>query len=486
MKTGFSIQQTPRLQYLTSAQMEDLHLSTLEVLAKTGVKFMHPKALEILRDAGAIVEGELVKFPEWMVKNALATVPSRIVMANRDGERCMFLEGRRSYFGTGSCCPYTLDPFTNERRLAVKKDVENMARLCDYLPNIDFVMSTNLVRDKYPEVGYIHEFDAMARNTKKPIIMSLQSGQNTRDIIEMAEIIMGGAEELRAKPLLAVYSESTSPLRHAADALEKTMVCAEKWVPIIHTVGELMGATAPATIAGALIQANAEVLSVLVLHQLVQPGAPFFYGGTITAIDMKTMVHPYAAPEWYVCSAALVEMGADYYKMPIFNSGGCSDAKSFDEQASSEATYTLLLEVLAGGNLIHDIGFIDCGLTSSLPMVVFSNEIIGLIGHLTQGIPWGEDDKALEAIDRVGPGGHYLDDAHTMRHFREFYSPTLCTRLPYGKWLSDDGKTCGEKVEEQTRWILENHKPEPLKPEICAKLDALIARFSKEAEEAAK
>lgn len=482
MKTGFSIQQTPRLTYLSREQLAEIHLATLEVLAKTGVRFMHPQAIEILRSGGAIIEDDLVKFPEWMVKRALSTVPSRIVMANRDGERCMFLEGRRSYYGTGSCCPYTIDPYTGERRLAVKQDVANMAKLCDYLPNLDFVMSLNLVRDKYPEIGYIHEFDAMARHTKKPIIVSLQNGQNTRDIIEMAETIMGGPAELRAKPLLAVYSESTSPLRHAKDALEKTMVCAEKWVPVIHTIGELMGATAPATMAGAIIQANAEILSVLVLHQLVQPGAPFFHGGTITPIDMKTMVHPYSAPEWFICAAALVELGADYYNMPVFNTGGCSDAKLFDEQAAAESTYTLLLETLAGGNLIHDIGFIDCGLTSSLPLITFSNEIIGLVRHLAAGIPWDDDQLALAAIHRVGPGGHYLDDPHTMQHFRHFYAPELCTRLPYAKWVKEDGKTLGEKVEEKTRWILDNHEPEPLEPAITAQLDNLIERFTHEAE----
>jgi trimethylamine--corrinoid protein Co-methyltransferase len=109
----------------------------------------------------------------------------------------MFLEGRRSYFGTGSCCPYTIDPYTGRRRLGNKNDVANMAKICDYLPNIDFTMSTNLVQHKYPEIGYIHEFDAMVRNSIKPIIMSLQDGQNTRDIIEMAETVVGGPEELR-------------------------------------------------------------------------------------------------------------------------------------------------------------------------------------------------------------------------------------------------------------------------------------------------
>jgi trimethylamine--corrinoid protein Co-methyltransferase len=122
--------------------MDEIHYAGLEILERTGVQVYHEESLDLLKSAGAIVEGTLVRIPEFLVKKALVTVPSRVILANREGKRCMFLEGRRSYFGTGSCCPYTIDPYTGERRLATKNDVANMAKICDYLPNIDFLMST--------------------------------------------------------------------------------------------------------------------------------------------------------------------------------------------------------------------------------------------------------------------------------------------------------------------------------------------------------
>ncbi|ATW27027.1 trimethylamine methyltransferase family protein [Candidatus Formimonas warabiya] len=481
MRSNVMIQQAPVLKYLSQDQMEDIHLCGLEILEHTGVQVYHQEALSLLKSAGACVEGTLVRIHEGLVKQALSTVPSRIALANRDGERCIFLEARRSYFGTGSCCPYTIDPFTGARRLGNKNDVANMAKVCDYLPNLDFVMSTNLVQDKYPEIGYIHEFDAMVRNTRKPIIMSLQDAQNCRDIIEMAEAVMGGPEELRKKPLLAVYSETTSPLRHAEDALGKVLVCAEKWVPIIHTVGQLSGATSPVTMAGALAQANAELLSVLVIHQLKQPGAPFLYGGTITPIDMRTMAHPYGAPEFHVFSAALTELGVDYYKIPVFSTGGCSDAKTFDEQAAAEATYSLLLSALAGGNLIHDIGFIDSGLTSSLAEIVFSNEIIELIKHVVRGLAWGQDELALDVIHRVGPGGHFLAEEHTLKYFRGIYAPQLLTRQSFDTWKNEGGKTLGNKVEDKVRQILQEYAPKQVAPDVDGKLKDLYQRYVAEA-----
>jgi trimethylamine--corrinoid protein Co-methyltransferase len=473
MRSNVTVQEKPVLKYLSDDQIEELHLSALEILERTGVEIFHEESLELLKKGGARIEGNLVKIPEGMVKKALTTVPSRIVMANRDGERCMFLESHKSYFGTGSGCPNTIDPYTKERKRADKEDIAKIAQICDYLPNIDFLMSMGLAKHEYPEIGYIYEFDAMVRNTKKPIIMSTQDKQNVLDIIEMAEAVMGGPEELRNKPLLAVYSEATSPLRHAEDALGKVMACAEKWVPIIHTVGMMAGATAPITLAGALAQANAELLSVLVIHQLKQPGAPFLYGGTITAIDMKTMAHPYGAPEFHILSAALTEMGK-YYKIPVFSTGGCTDAKTFDEQASAEGVYSLMLEALSGGNLIHDIGYSDSGLTSSPHQIVFCNEMIEMIKHIVQGIPMGEGELALDVVNKVGPGGHYLGEQHTLDNFRNIYSPELCTRESYANWEKNGKKTLGEKVDEKVIWILKNHEAEKLSDDVSDRLNELI------------
>ena len=476
MKSNVSIQLTPSLCFLSHNQREDIHFGALELLENTGVQILHSEAISILREAGAIIDEKLVRIPEALLKRALSTTPSRVVMANRHGERKMFLEGKRSYFGTGSCCPYTIDPFSGQRRLAEKTDVANMAKLCDYLHNIDFVMSMNLVRHPSPEMGYIHEFDTMLRNTTKPIIVSAQNGDNVYNIIKMAQVTMGGSEDLRKKPMLAVYSESTSPLRHAEDAVSKLLICAEHRIPLIHTVGIMAGATAPITLAGAIVQANAELLSGLVIHQLKQPGAPFIYGGTITAIDMKTMAHPYGAPEFHVASAALTEMG-EYYSLPVFSTGGCSDAKSFDEQAAAEAAYSLLLASLSGGNLIHDIGYIDSGLTSSLSQIVFSDEMIELIKHVTSGISFKEDDLALNIIHDVGPGGHFLAEKHTLDHFRKIYSPKLFTRHSYANWETSGKKSLSNIVNDEVVRILDNHIPDPIDKEIIAELDKLIVSF---------
>jgi trimethylamine---corrinoid protein Co-methyltransferase len=479
MKSNICYRKSPLLNFITQDQRDEIHYGALELLENSGVLIYHKDALKILYDAGAMIEDNLVRIPEYLVKTALQSVPSRIVMSNRKGERCMFLESTRSYFGTGSGCPYTIDAETGIRRATERKDIENASKLCDYLPNIDFVMSLGLIRHKYPEIGYILEFDAMVRSTEKPIVMSAYDGQNVMNIIEMARTVMGGADNLRKNMILAIYSESTPPLRHSEDALDKLLICAEHLVPVIHTIGIMSGASGPMTMAGSLIQGNAELLSALVIHQLKSPGAPFFYGGTITPFDMRTMVHPYGAPEFHMLSSALAEMGA-YYKLPVFSTGGCSDAKSFDQQASAEAIYSLLLAALSGGNLVHDIGYIDSGLTSSLSQIMFSSEAIGLIKHIVEGIPFDAEAKALDTIRSVGPGGQYMGEEHTLNNFRKIFSPFYMTRETYDSWAIKGEKMLGQIIDDEVRKVLAEHVPVPLPLEIEKELDQMIKRFTTE------
>jgi trimethylamine--corrinoid protein Co-methyltransferase len=480
-RSNIALQKTPVFRVLSDSQIEELHFYALEILERVGIEVIHEEALSLLQAAGARIENSLVRISEDMVQKALVTVPSRIVLANRDGQRCMFLEGHRSYFGPGSGCPFVIDPFTGDKRDTTRQDVANTAKLVDFLPNFNFVMDMGLIRHECPQMGYIFSFYEMVTNNRKPIVASCGDGKNCLNIIKMAEAVMGGAQELRKKPLLAIYSETTSPLRHAQDALGKVLICAENWVPIIHTVGTMAGATSPATLAGSLAQANAELLSGLVIHQLKQPGAPFFYGGTMTALDMKTGHHPHAAPEFHLMLSALTQMG-QHYKIPVWSAAGCTDAKIFDEQAAGEATYSILISALAGGNLIHDVGYLEGAMISSPYLMVYCDEMIELIKHIVCGIRFDDDELALDIIDKVGPGGNFLAEEHTALHFRRFFNPKIMTRENYHSWKQQGAQTCDQKVAEKTQWILQNHEVEPLNAAKLAELDRLVAGYLKEAD----
>ena len=477
IKSNFAAHVTPHFRVLSDDQIYEIHLATLEVLERTGVQIPEEEAVDLLSGAGARVsDGGQVRIPSYLVEDALRSAPERITLANRDGERRVFLEGNKVYFGTGSDCPYLLDSYTGERRPFQKEDVEKAARLCDHLPNIDFIMSLGLVSDAPTATSDRHQFEAMLVNTKKPIVFTAHDVKGMSDIIEMAAIAMGGREELRRSPCIVLYAEPISPLRHFGAAVRKLLLAAEEEIPAIYTPCPMCGATAPSTLAGTLVTANAECLSGLVISQLKRKGAPFITGGFISIMDMREAILSYGAPELSLLSAALTEI-AHFYRLPMFGTAGCSDAKVLDEQAAVESAISCLMSALSGAHLVHDVGFLEYALTGSYEMVVLTDEIIGMVKRIMGGIDVSRETLAVDVIDRVGPGGNFLVEAHTLKHFRqEQWFPDLVDRRTYENWTKAGAKTMGQRAKEKVKKILDEHRPEPLPPDRRRAIAEIVAR----------
>lgn len=463
----------PRLNILSQDKLELLHLSTLEVLRRTGVVVKEPKAIEIFKKAGCFIENERVRIPEHLVEWALRHTPPRVCLCDRNGDPAMFLEENFVYFGTGSDTPNVIDPYTGERRLVILKDIENVAKSIDYLSDMSFVMCSGIASDVNPDISDIYHFEAMVNNTEKPIVFTAWNLENLKAIVEMAEIVAGGEEKLRNSPFLALYTEPISPLQLAEESTQKLMFMAEKSLPVVFTVGTITGGTGPMTMAGGIIQANAEMLAGYVLANLIHEGMPFIYGGGVLPMDMSTSLMSYASPEFMLATSAITDL-ARYYRLPMFSFAGCSDANSFDQQASLEGSIWILLSSLSGGNLVHDVGYINNGLTMSFEQLVASHEVIGMVRRITQGFEINEETMALDLIHEVGPGGEFLTSEHTLKHFKENWFPELISRSPYEKWVNEGQKDLGQRANEKVKFILENHKPRPLAEDIKEELHKII------------
>ena len=220
---------------------------------------------EKLADVGCWVDRELVRIPSHLIDWAVQVAPKSIRLVNRDGTSDIHLEGRKSYFGTGSDTPFVLDAYSGEKRKAVLKDVINVSVLIDALEDIDFIMCMGIASDIPEQLSDLYHFWAMARYTTKPIIYTAWNAVNLKDIIDMAETLAGGAEELERNPFCALYSEPIAPLTHATESLEKLLTICSKGLPVVYTPGLVTGATSPITRAGAIVQANAELLSGLLI-----------------------------------------------------------------------------------------------------------------------------------------------------------------------------------------------------------------------------
>ncbi len=389
------------------------------------------------------------------------------------GRRVMPLERNNVFFGPGSDCLNILDHRTGKRRRGTLRDVEEGTRLCDALPNIDFLMSICIASDLEQETADLYQMRAMLMNSTKPILFVTTEFEGCVNVVAMAEAVAGGEEELRRNPLAACYINVTTPLRHNAEALQKLLFLAGKGLPTTYTPMVLRGASGPVTQAGAIALANAGELAGLVLAQLKREGTPLILtGGVNDMLDMRSMGDIYAAPENRVM---LVEL-AHYYGLPIFGLAGASDAKVPDEQAAAEAAFSLLLESMAGAQLVHDVGYLDSGLCNSFEQIVICDELINYVKRFMQGLEVSEETLALDVIDEIGPHGDFLGTKHTVRHYKEDWYPRLFDRQNHDGWAAAGGKTLRERARERVEEILADHQPEPLPAGVQRKIDEIAAQ----------
>jgi len=478
MDDKFLTSKRPYLRVLSESQLEDIHFASIHVLERTGMVFNSPEAVDLLLAAGCRkVKGNRICIPSHLIDESLRSAPKQIRISDRDGKPAMLLAKRNVYYGTGSDLPSVIDPYSGQKRTALAKDVANFAKLCDYTPNIDFVMSMALASDRPVETTDLYAFAGMVTNTTHPILFIAANRETLEDIYKMCVAIRGSEEAFEKEPFIIHYAEPSSPLQHSKDALEKLLFCAEHGIPFTYPSGTSLGATAPVTIAGAMVMSNAEFLGGLVLSQLTRKGAPIIYGGGNSAMDMRTATYLYAAPETWLNGMAMKELSA-YYGLPCFGEGGCADAKIFDQQAASEGASTLLLTGMIGTNLIHDVGYIESGMTGSYEMVLFSDTVIGQVKRFLKGIEVSDETLAVDVLNKVGPGGNFLTDRHTLKHFKtSIWDVNYFDRQNYSQWLKQGGKTLGQVLNEKVRWILENHNAKPLDRAVEEEIQTIIQRL---------
>ncbi|MGA9532715.1 MAG: trimethylamine methyltransferase family protein [Anaerolineales bacterium] len=469
------IHKTPTLQVLTRSQCQQLHMATLELLRRTGVEVLSDEVRSLMEGAGCWLDGDRVRIPPDLIEWALRVAPKRVVLTHRTSDARMELEGAKSYYGTGSDTVFVVDAKTGERRRAVLKDVANVARLVDGLPNVDFLMCMGIASDVTESISDVHHFNTMLRNTGKPIVYTAWDRANLADILDMAEAVAGGPEELRRSPFCALYSEPISPLTHAEESCDKLLEVCGRGLPVVYTPGMQIGGTAPVTIAGALVQANAEQLSGLLICQLIRQGAPMIGGGGILFMDMTRGLISYAAPEFMLAMAAYSDL-CHFYQLPIFSFAGCSDAKRFDQQAAAEGSLWMLVSALSGGNLIHDLGYLEGGLTASYDLIVAMDEVAGLVKRFMRGVPVDDETMALDVIEEVGPGGHFIGSEHTYRHFRENWVPGIFDRSSYSDWSGEGGPSLGDRTHQRVLDLLAAQQPPPMAAEVAERLDAIVNR----------
>ena len=458
---------------LSDEQVKKIHAASLEILQGIGVRLYLSQAIDLLKKAGAKVsDGNLVQIPPKLVENALSTVPKQVTLYDRHGNPAMPLGRDRCFFGPGSDCLNIIDHRTGERRKPILQDVIEGVRLADALPNIDFIMSMLLPSDVDQTLADTYQTKVMLANTTKPIIVVSYESQGLKNSVEMAEAVVGGAKALGEKPILTCYINVVSGAVHNEDALEKLLYLSAKGLPALYIPGSNAGVSSPMTQAGAIALDTAGMLVGLVLSQLTREGAPMIVSAMDpAALDMRTMVSPYAYPE-----KGFMRSVSQRYHLPTFALSGGSDSKLVDQQAAAEAGMTILADVLMGGNIIHDLGYLESGLTFSFAQLAICNQIVDWVKGFFKGIKVNDETLALDDIAKVGASGSYLGTKHTRKHHRETWYPDLFERGNYQDWESKGSKALAERARERVETILNEHQPEPLFDDVQIKINKIVER----------
>ncbi len=472
---NFSDRGTPRLRVLSDEQCRELTLASLEVLQRIGVDVANEEARDLLAAAGASVEGHRVRIPAHIVRDAIASTPPAFTVWGRAGDRPVLVANDRVHFGPGLTSTYFIDPDSGERRPSRRGDPGMTARVADALPNIDYVMGLGLIGDVRADLASVYEFSEMLANTGKPIIAWAHRNSNVAAMYRMAVAAAGGEEALARRPIFALFSTHPSPLRHTDEDLANVLWAVQHDIPVIYLGGPIVGIESPFSSASALVIHQAAVLSGLAIIQLKRRGAPAAIGGLPSPMDLHTARPSYGSPEASLLSAAAADL-ARYLELPFMGTAGASESKVLDAQAGLEAALQVLMSALSGASLVHDVGFLDCADIGSLPMLVLVDEIIGMVKRLMRGIEVNRESIMMDLIEKVGPGGHFLEEpASAAAARREVWMPTVLDRNQYAIWEQAGSRDASQRVHDKLRKILAKHQPPALPAPVEQAIQAILA-----------
>lgn len=449
-----------------------LHEATLQLMERTGFRVGHERAREILYSHGCSVDGDRVRIPGWLAEKALSYAPSQLAFFNRSGEASCVMTRNTTWYGPTLDAFDYLDPETGSRRSFTSRDCAATAILADALPNYSWIMTIGVASDVPSDISDRVVAKQALTWCQKPLLFCCSDLEALRDIYGMARVVAGDEERLLRRPNVLLFNSPISPLVYDQGVVDKLLFAAEKGLPQLCYPGPQAGATAPATLAGTVIQGNAESLFGVILGQLANPGAPFIHGAFTTIMDMGTTAFSYGAPEMNLMAYQMAEL-ARGYGLPFFGMSGCSDAKAVDAQAASEAAFSCLNAALSGADMVHDNGWLDSATLVSPEYMVLVDEIIAMTDQYMQGIGLEQERLALDVIDQVGPGGHFLMEEHTMRYFRDIWYPRLFDRSPGGA----GGECClSDRIRERTRSLLAT-EPDPLPQSVQRELEDLARHW---------
>ncbi len=472
----------PALEVLSPPMVERIVAEALQVLWKVGVWVESPEAQEVFAEGGARLDraSQRVYIPEDLVWRCVRSAPSALEVFSRDGEPALQLQGLNVYFDPGSAAVRILDGQTGQARLPVTADLVAFARLADALPHLA-AQSTALVPSDVPEsIADRYRLFLVLLHSSKPVVTGTFTVEGFAVMQEMLACVAGDQQRMRQRPMAIFDACPSPPLKWSRLTAQSLLDCARSGLPAELVSMPLLGATAPMTLAGALVQHTAENLSGVVLHQLGGPGSPIIYGGSPALFDMRHGTTAMGAPETALLVAAYAQIGR-HLGLPTHGYLGQSDAKVVDAQAGLESSLGAVVAALAGVNVVSGAGMLEFESCQSLEKLVIDDEICGMAQRLVQGVEARTEPLAEDLFAGLGEGEPFLTSPTTLRWLRQEAShPTaVIDRQPRRAWEGAGRQTVLERARRRVQELLEHHQPKPLGDDVRAALTDIMTRDAK-------
>ena len=477
-----------QLKFLSNDDVYDIHVSTLDLLEHVGVQVECEEALKLLHGLGADVDfrTKRARIGPDLVGEAVRKTPPSFILHARNPERSLRIEDDRVFFLDGGTPSFVIS-LEGKRQPATLRDVADLTRLYDCLEYMDLIIGGVFPTDIPEPIHHVHTYLTRLENTDKAAFYGYFARGRVvaQDLIEMGSVVAGGLEELRRKPVIMGWENPISPLSHGKAQTEMVLEFARLGLPIHIGPAIQAGATGPVSLAGVLVQQNAEVLSGIVMAQsAAEPGRrpPIVYGAVPALADMRYGSMVYGAAEPALMNVASVQI-ARYYGLVCRGNGGTTESKTIDAQGGFESAITLLMASLGGANLIMNAagGSMEPGIGAmSYEKAVIDNDIAGIVSRILEGITVSDETLAAEVISAVGPGGQFLSQEHTRRLFeKEHFIPKISDRTTPDMWVKSGAKDIRQVARERANQILKDHHPAPLDRTVKEELLTIVKKVEK-------
>lgn len=463
---------------LQPGQAEAIDEASLKILEQTGIRMPHRGLQKVLMTEGARVgENDVIYWPPELVKAALKKAPRGYTLYAPDPQRDLLLDGEKGYLTLDGSGLKVIDFADKSLRLSTKHDLAEATRVADYLNQIAFLWPAVSAQDCPSHTQPLHELATLLTNTTKHIqAMTAVNARSARGSLEIAAAVCGGMDYLKKRPIISNFQCSISPLTYDGEGLEAAFIFARAGIPVGFMTMQSGCATAPATLAGNLALGNAEIIAGMAALQMIFPGAPTFYGSCATVMELKSGNVACGGPEDFALQAMSAQM-ARYYNIPSNIGTFATGAKAPNWHAGVENAASGAASIFAGADMLCGAGLLNGSSIFSFEQLLLDCEIFDIVRKTAEGITINAETLALDTIDRVGSGNHYMVEPHTLAHLREIWQPSVVDRAPYERWVAAGKRDALENARDQAAEILTNYWPDPLDKDTKREIETIIARY---------